>query len=117
MAKKKVYVPDRGDLVWLSLDPRVGREQAGERPVYVLSTKEFSEATGYALVCPVTSRVRGGPFEVKVRSDGISGVVLCDQAKSVDYVARKARFAGEAPPSVVADVLEAVAAIIGATED
>ena len=98
--------PDRGDLVWLEFDPQAGREQAGHRPALVLSPKAYNERVGLALVCPVTSRVKGYPFEVALPSSGkITGVVLSDQVRSLDWRARKAAVAAKAPPAAVADVL------------
>lgn len=95
------------------LDPYTGREQGGERPVLVLSTREFHTATGYALVAPVTCTVRDWPFEVPIGGGlRVSGVVLADQTRSVDFVARHARFLGKAPAELVAEVLARVVSII-----
>jgi mRNA interferase MazF len=113
-AKKKVYVPDRGDLVWLSFDPRVGREQSGERPALVISTRAFAEAVGYAVICPITRTVRQSPFEVVISGGAIAGAVLCSQVESVDFLARRMRSAGEASDEVVFEVTWKIAAIIGA---
>ena len=98
--------PERGDLIWLEFDPQAGREQAGHRPALVLSAKAYNERVGLALVCPVTSRVKGYPFEVMLPAGGrITGVVLSDQVRSLDWRARNAVAAAKAPPAVVADVL------------
>jgi mRNA interferase MazF len=107
------YVPARGDFVRVVLDPRVGREQSGERPALVLSRREFNDVTGYVFVAPVTSTRRGWPFEVPI-PDGerITGVVLADQTKSIDYLARYVRFVSEAPRGLVEAVLEKVAVIL-----
>ncbi len=95
------------------LDPYTGREQGGERPVLVLSTMGFSMATRYALVAPITRTVRGWPFEVAVGPGfRVSGVVLTDQTRSVDFEARHARLLGRAPQELLEQVLARVASII-----
>ena len=101
------YYPSRGDLVWVSFTPQAGHEQAGVRPALVLSPVEYNRKVGLALVCPVTSKVKGYPFEVPLASDSkITGAVLADQVKSLDWRVRKARFA----ESVSAEILDEVTA-------
>jgi mRNA interferase MazF len=86
------YVPDRGDLVWLQFTPQTGSEQAGRRPALVISPMAYNGKVGLALLCPVTSRVKGYPFEVVLpEGSGVIGVVLADQLKSLDWRARKAK--------------------------
>lgn len=86
------YVPDRGDLVWLEFTPQTGSEQAGRRPALVISPKAYNAKVGLALFCPVTSRVKGYPFEVVLPvGSGVIGVILADQLKSLDWRARKAK--------------------------
>jgi mRNA interferase MazF len=99
------YVPDRGDLVWLEFTPQAGSEQAGKRPALIMSPKTYNKKVGLALVCPVTSRIKGYPFEVRL-PDGldVGGVVLSDQLKSLDWRARKARLIDRAPEPVVQQV-------------
>jgi mRNA interferase MazF len=98
--------PDRGDLIWVSLDPHAGHEQAGRRPALVLSPVEYNSRVGLALVCPVTSRAKGYPFEVALPSDlAVTGVILSDQIKSLDWRARRAEIACRAPKSVIDEVL------------
>lgn len=105
MVKKQSYVPDRGDLVWLDFSPQAGHEQAGHRPALVLSPKAYNQATGLALMCPVTSRVRGNPFETSLPAGlKVSGVVLSDHLKNLDWRARNAGFADNAPTGVIAEV-------------
>jgi mRNA interferase MazF len=106
-------VPDRGDLVWLDFDPQSGREQAGHRPALVLSPAAYNRVSGLALVCPVTSRVKGYPFEV-VLPDGlpVGGVILADHLKSVDWRARRATFAAKAPREVLDEVRHKALALI-----
>ncbi len=100
------FIPDRGDVVWLEFTPQAGHEQAGRRPALVLSPRSYNAAAGLALFCPVTSRVKGYPFEVLLpASAAIQGVVLADQIKSLDWRARKARRIASAPEEVVAEVL------------
>jgi mRNA interferase MazF len=105
--------PQRGDLVWVSLNPQAGHEQAGRRPALVVSPIEYNERVGLALMCPVTSRVKGYPFEVALPEDlGISGVVLADQVKNLDWRVRQAEHACTVPQSVVAEVLGKLNALL-----
>lgn len=91
--KLKFYVPDRGDIVWLSMDPQTGREQSGRRPALVISPREYNEKTDLAIFCPITSQVKGYPFEVNIPDNSeICGVILSDQVKSLDWKTRKAEF-------------------------
>lgn len=86
------YVPDRGDIVWLRFDPRASHEQAGRRPALVISPRIYNRKVGLALFCPITSAVKGYPFEVGLPAGSkITGVILCDQIKSLDWRARSAR--------------------------
>jgi len=87
---KKVYTPDRGDLIRLNFTPHSGREQAGKRPVIVLSPEKYNIKTGLIIACPITSKTKGYPFEVPVKSGKIQGVVLSDQVKSLDWKTRSA---------------------------
>jgi mRNA interferase MazF len=89
----KSYVPDRGDIVWLNFSPQSGHEQRGFRPAFVLSPKNYNKLVGLALFCPITNKVKAYPFEVLLaRQQEISGVILCDQIKSLDWRMRKAKF-------------------------
>ena len=90
--------PERGDLVWLDLAPQAGHEQAGRRPALVLSPRAYHQRTPHAVVCPITGKVKGYPFEVAL-PDGlpIGGAVLADQVKSIDRHARRIEVAGRAP--------------------
>lgn len=99
------YVPERGDLLWLTFDPQAGREQAGRRPVLVLSPAAYNRRANLVLVCPITNQAKGYPFEVALpEGSRISGVVLADHIKSADWAARRAQFADKAPAEVVAEV-------------
>jgi mRNA interferase MazF len=108
------YVPESGELVWLDFDPQAGREQAGRRPALVVSPKSYNARSGLALFCPVTSRVKGYPFEVGL-PDGsaVSGVILADQVRSLDYRRRCAELAGEAPAGVLGEVRAKLRALVG----
>jgi mRNA interferase MazF len=109
----KRYVPARGDLVWLNITPQAGREQAGHRPALVLSPATYNDKTGLMLYCPITSQVKGYPFEVLLSPDSpVRGAVLSDQLRSVDWRARKAMRAGVAGDDVVAQVLARVGALL-----
>ncbi|MEY2718714.1 MAG: growth inhibitor [Bacteroidota bacterium] len=101
-----VYVPERGDIVLLSFDPTRGREQQGTRPAVVISPKLYNRASGLVLVCPVTSKSKGYPFEVAISADeGIEGVALVDQIRCVDWKARSARSIGVLTAEQIDDVL------------
>jgi len=107
------YVPARGDLVWLDFDPQAGREQAGRRPALVISPAAYNRKVGLTLACPITSQVKGYPFEVALPVGlPISGVVLSDHVKSLDLTARRATRAGVAPPDVVGEVLAKLAPLV-----
>ena len=107
------YVPDRGHVVWLAFSPQAGHEQAGHRPALVLSPQSYNDRTGLALFCPITSRVKGHPFEVALPPENdVTGVVLSDQIRSLDWRARRARFATTAPPQVVSEVREKLAVLL-----
>jgi mRNA interferase MazF len=100
------YVPDRGDAVWISLNPQAGHEQAGRRPALVLSPAAYNGKVGLAILCPITSQVKGYPFEVGIPPGlGVTGVVLSDQAKSLDWRTRKAEFICRLPEDTVAEAL------------
>ena len=104
--KAEGYVPARGDIVWLQFNLPIGHEQAGLRPALVVSPAAYNGKVGLALMCPVTSLVKGYPFEVLLPATGkITGAVLADQVKSLDWQARKMGKAGTASDEVVAEVL------------
>ena len=107
------YVPKRGDLVWLTFDPQVGHEQARRRPAFVLSPEAYNRKTSLFLACPVTSRVKGYPFEVALPAGlPVSGVILADQIKSLDWKVRKARFAAKVTSEVIEDVVALILPLI-----
>jgi mRNA interferase MazF len=109
------FVPERGDIVWLSFAPQLGREQAGRRPALVLSPRRYNERVGLALVCPITSRIKGYPFEVPLRGvAAIAGAVLADHLRSLDWRTRRAELAGQAPPDVLSEVVARLHPLFGA---
>jgi len=107
------YVPEKGDFITLSFDPQSGHEQKGRRPALVISNSVFNNATGLAIVCPITNTNRKIPFHLPVPSTtSLTGFVMAEQVKSVDYNARKARFVEKAPAQFVEDVVAVVDACI-----
>lgn len=101
------YVPERGDIIWLSFSPQSGVEQAGRRPAVVLSPSTYNEKSGLVLVCPITSKRKGYPFEVVLgESLTISGAVLSDQVRSLDWRTRDASFIERINNAALADILE-----------
>ncbi len=100
------YTPRKGDLVALTFDPQSGHEQRGRRPALVVSNDLFNKHTGMCIACPVTNSQRNHPFHVAVPSDtGVTGFVMAEQVKSLDFRARNARRIGTVPSEVVDDVL------------
>ena len=107
------YVPARGDIVWLAFSPQAGHEQAGRRPALVLSPQSYNEKTSLALCCPITSRVKGYPFEVPLPSASpVTGVVLADQVKNLDWRARRTGFGCRAPAQVVDEVMKKLTVLL-----
>jgi mRNA interferase MazF len=108
------YVPDSGDLIWLTFDPQAGHEQAGRRPALVLSPKVYNRKSGLALVCPMTNEAKGYPFEVTVPGGhGVTGVILADHVRSLDWKARRAAELGPCPIEVLNEVLARLAPLLG----
>ena len=101
----RAYVPERGDIVWLHFNPQAGHEQSGKRPALVLSPKAYNSKVGLAIFCPVTSRIKGYPFEVTLPEKlEIAGAVLADRVKSLDWRARKAKKLGRLPAGLLKEV-------------
>ena len=108
------FVPDAGDLVWLTFDPQAGHEQAGRRPALVLSPKAYNQRSGLALACPVTTHVKGYPFEVAVPEEcGLNGVILADHVKSLDWKARRAVRISRVPESTLNEVVARLSPLLG----
>jgi mRNA interferase MazF len=102
----KVYVPQKSDFITVSFDPQSGHEQKGRRPALVISNTLFNERTGLAIVCPLTSTDSGFPFHVAVTdTPNLSGFVMVEQVKSIDFHARRVRRIGRAPESILEEVL------------
>lgn len=110
----RAYVPEAGDLIWLTFDPRAGHEQRGRRPALILSPRAYNAKARLAIACPISSRVKGYPFEVLLPPGGrISGVVLADHVKNLDWQTRRAVFVAKAPPDIVTDVRERLRVLLG----
>jgi len=106
MVSGTAYVPQRGDVVWITLNPQAGHEQAGRRPAVVLSPEPYNARVGLALLCPVTNQVKGYPFEVLVPEGlPLSGAILADQVKSLDWRVRNAERICALPPKKISEVL------------
>ena len=111
---RAAFVPDAGDIVWLTFDPRAGHEQAGRRPALVLSPRIYNAKSGLALVCPITNQAKGYPFEVAVPASlGATGVILADHVKSVDWKARRAERLGRCTSEVMEEVRARLAPLMG----
>lgn len=110
----KAYVPDAGDLVWLTFDPQAGHEQRGRRPALILSPRIYNARARLAVACPITSHVKGYPFEVALpMGEAITGVVLSDHIKNLDWQARRVVFESKASAEVVTEVRERLRALLG----
>jgi mRNA interferase MazF len=110
--RRSAYVPDAGDIVWLAFDPQAGHEQAGHRPALVLSPAAYNGKTGLMVCCPMTTQVKGYPFEVQI-AGGIRSAALSDQVKSLDWKARKATRKGSASADELAEVRARISALLG----
>ena len=109
------YVPVRGDLVWLQFDPQAGHEQAGRRPALVISPEAYNRRVGLGLFCPVTSKPKGYPFEVALPEGlAVTGAVLSDQLKSLDWRMRRASRIASLPEPVFEEVIARIRPLIEA---
>ncbi|MFM2449774.1 MAG: hypothetical protein RIS44_2224 [Pseudomonadota bacterium] len=106
------YVPESGDVVWLEFDPQAGHEQAGHRPALVISPSGYNGKTGLMVCCPLSTKVKGHPFEVLIELDGIAGTVLSDQVKSLDWKVRRAKKMATAPALVMVHVRAKIKALL-----
>jgi mRNA interferase MazF len=101
------YIPERGDAVWLVFSPQAGHEQAGHRPAIVLSPASYNSKVGLAILCPITTQIKGYPFEVVLPAGlAVTGAILSDQVKSLDWRAHNATFMCRLPAAIVATVLQ-----------
>lgn len=110
---KSAYIPERGDVVWIDLNPRAGHEQSGHRPALVLSPKKFNEKTGLAIICPITSKVKGLPLEIRLRDGKIDGAVLPMHIRSVDTATRCAQYIQKAPRAILNQTAQYMNLMIG----
>ena len=106
------YIPDRGDIVWLDFNPQAGYEQQGKRPAVVISPQTYNKKTRLALFCPITSKEKGYPFEVKIETEKINGVVLSDQIKSLDWQQRGAEFIVRATEEEMNEIIKKLNVLI-----
>lgn len=108
-----IYIPNRGDIVWLNFTPQSGHEQMRQRPALVLSPKQYNSKVGLAVFCPITSHKKGYPFEVDIlNTKKINGVALSDQVKSLDWKTRKAKFVEKVPESVIRECTAKIKALL-----
>ncbi len=113
MVVPKAYVPKRGDAVWMTFTPQAGHEQAGRRPAVVLSPEAYNDRVGLAICCPITSQKKGYPFEVGLPTGvAVTGVILADQVKSLDWRARKAELICALPSKIVTEALEKLGTLL-----
>lgn len=111
------YIPNRGDAIWLQFNPQAGHEQAGRRPAIVLSPAAYNGRVGLALLCPITNQIKGYPFEVVIPSGhAITGAVLSDQVKSLDWRIRRTEYICVLPDEVVFAVLQRLGALLDPDE-
>ena len=108
------YTPDRGDVVWIAFNPQAGHEQAGRRPALVLSPKAYNSKVGLALLCPITSQIKGYPFEVLLPEGlSVNGAILSDQVKSLDWKIRQAELICRLPAAALDEVLRKLNTLLG----
>lgn len=111
------YTPEAGDIVWLQFNPQAGQEQAGHRPAVVLSPATYNGLTGLMLCCPMTTQIKGYPFEVLIGGSSKPSAVLADQVKSLDWRVRQAQFKGKVSRDELAEVRRKALALIGRPSD
>lgn len=108
------YIPEAGDIIWLQFNPQAGHEQAGHRPALVISPATYNKKTGLLLCCPMTTHIKNYPFEVII-SDKNTSVVLADQIKNIDWIARKAAYKGKVSPMILDKVRALIICLINNT--
>jgi len=110
---KIMYIPEKGDIVWLNFSPQTGHEQQGKRPAVVISPQEYNKKTGLALFCPITNKQKGYPFEVNIETGIIIGVVLSDQIKSLDWQQRNIQFSEKATKDEMNEIIKKLSLLTG----
>jgi mRNA interferase MazF len=107
------YIPERGDAVWISMNPQAGHEQAGRRPAIVLSPSSYNAKVGLAIFCPITNQIKGYPFEVIIPSGlKVTGAILSDQVKSLDWKVRNTEFYDKIPESVILEIFKKLSTLL-----
>jgi len=106
------YIPERGDIIWLNFNPGSGHEQKGKRPAIVISPKEYNEKVGLGLFCPITSKIKNYPFEIRIEKDKIDGVVLADQIKSLDWKSREIEFITKETSEKVNEIIDKIGVLL-----
>lgn len=106
MVRRNTYIPERGDIVWVNFNPQQGREQANQRPALVLSPKFYNAKSSLALMCPITSHIKGYPFEVPLETAKVTGAILADQLRSLDWRVRHVTFIERLKPDILLEVQE-----------
>jgi mRNA interferase MazF len=113
MVRPRAYIPRCADVVWITLNPQAGREEAGRRPAVVVSPQSYNDKVGLAIFCPITSQIKGYPFEVVIPAGlPVSGAILSDQVKSLDWRARKAELICALPARTISEVLRKLATLL-----
>ena len=113
MVGQHTYVPHCGDVVWISLNPQSGHEQAGRRPAVVLSPQSYNSKVGLAIFCPITNQPKGYPFEVLLPAGlPVAGAILSDQVKSLDWRARRTEFICTLPTETISEALQKLATLL-----
>jgi mRNA interferase MazF len=109
---KKDYIPERGDIVWLNFNPQSGHEQQDKKPAIVISPKEYNEKVGLGFFCPITTKIKEYPFEVKIVNKKIKGVVLADQIKSLDWQTREIEFISKENPDKIDEIINKISVLL-----
>ena len=113
MVNSRTYIPQCGDVVWITLNPQAGHEQAGRRPAVVLSPQSYNGKIGMAIFCPITNQIKGYPFEVLIPAGlPVLGAILSDQVKSLDWRARNAELICSLPAEVISEVLQKLSTLL-----
>lgn len=110
--KRATYVPERGDIVWINFSPNRGHEQGGRRPAVVLSKSAYNKRTGLAVYCPITSKTKGYPFEIEIRTKNINGAALADHIKNLDSHSRNVKFRGRLDIETVEKIASIAAGLL-----